>query len=519
MQNIRAIFRKLGSLIAPVKNWIVTSPRAVFWLTAGGLLLTAISLLATSQKGSSADMFPGEYDAMPVFRHVRDHWYLAMWLLLPALIASIARHKIKPPTFAVFVASMMVFIAWIAGEVAQSNESLLELQGVEVAFSTTLFRLFLTGGLILSPPLLMWMYGRTPLLDRYLLRQFLLPFGFCFIGFIAIWLIMDLADNGGDFGKAQAKIGEIAKFYIVQVPQIIVLITPITLLLATLYALGKMSKTNEIISMLSSGKSLVRVLRPILFVGAYASLVTLALNFEWAPEAEGMKASIHDDITSTKSGEIGVRNQFYRNRSANRSWFVDTIPFDLSAGRIQNVQIREEDEHGDLKTVLLAKKAVWYPTHPEYKDGVWRLIECTVLNYNGDGHPTTEPPAEIYVENWEETPWKLSSDNIAPEHLGVPALGFHIKTNPNQPARILARYRTHWHSRWAVPWNCFVIVLVAAPLGISYSRRGSLSGIAGSIFIFFASLFMTNFFQALGKGNRIPALFAVWGTNIIFATV
>lgn len=520
MQKLRAVFGKLGLLLAPAHRWLVTSPRAVFWLSAGGALLTALLFYLRSLNNSSHDAFPGQYDVMPVFNFVRDHWFLAMWLMLPALIVSLMRFKIKRPTLAVFIASLMVFVAWIAGEVAQSNESLLELQGVEVSFLTSMFRMILIGSLILSPPLLMWMYGRTALLDRYLLRQFLLPFTFCFVGFIAIWLIMDLADNGGDFGKAKASFADIAKFYIVQIPQIVVLITPVTLLLATLYSLGKMSKTNEIISMLSAGKSLARVLRPIFFVGIYASLVTLALNFEWAPEAEGMKDSIHENITSSKSGDIGVRNQFYRNRGEGRSWFVDTIPFNLSEQSIKNVQVREEDADGEMKTAYFARKARWYPDHVVFGKGAWRFIECIILHFDTPGQATPDPqPEDLYISGWDETPWKLSSGNITPEHLGVPALGFHIKTNQNQPANILSRYRTHWHARWAVPWNCFVIVLIAAPLGIVHSRRGALGGVAACILVFFASLFLGNFFLAVGQGNRMPAFLAAWATNFIFAAI
>ena len=42
------------------------------------------------------------------------------------------------------------------------------------------------------------------ILDRYVLRSFLEPFLMAFFGFLAIWLIIDLSDNGSDFLEAHA---------------------------------------------------------------------------------------------------------------------------------------------------------------------------------------------------------------------------------------------------------------------------------------------------------------------------
>ena len=42
------------------------------------------------------------------------------------------------------------------------------------------------------------------ILDRYVLQKFLLPFVYCFLGFIAIWFIFDLSDNLPDFLQGKA---------------------------------------------------------------------------------------------------------------------------------------------------------------------------------------------------------------------------------------------------------------------------------------------------------------------------
>ena len=46
-----------------------------------------------------------------------------------------------------------------------------------------------------------------------------------------------------------------------------------------------------------------------------------------------------------------------------------------------------------------------------------------------------------------------------------------------------------------------------------------LAGVATSIVIFFAMIFLNNLFLALGKGNRISAITAAWGPNFLFGSI
>jgi lipopolysaccharide export LptBFGC system permease protein LptF len=101
----------------------------------------------------------------------------------------------------------------------------------------------------------------------------------------------------------------------------------------------------------------------------------------------------------------------------------------------------------------------------------------------------------------------------------VPELKEYLANNSDFPEVRLAPFRTHYWYRFAVPFQCLVVIFIAAPLGIVYSRRGVLAGVASCIFIFFAMGFIEKLFLALGKGDRIPAIAAAWASDVIFALV
>ncbi len=356
------------------------------------------------------------------------------------------------------------------------------------------------------------------ILDRYVLQNFLVPFIYCFVGFIAIWLVFDLSDNAGDFLEAKVSIGKILVFYATQVPQITVMSMPIGLLLALLYSLSKMSRANEVISMLTAGRSVTRILMPLMAAGLLAALFCLMLNYELAPHAEGAKKALMDEIKGGK--KRGSKEQLFRNRASDRTWYVKKMPTNVRSSQpilLADVYVVQQTKAGDIVEKFYAESATFYPA-----EKTWLLERGKSVKFDRDGNIESE---DLWIEgskripDWSETPLRIASSNLEPQFLSEPELSDYLTFNADFPRAQLAPYRTHWHYRWALPWACFIVVFIAAPLGIVYSRRGVLAGVASSIVIFFAMIFLNNFFLALGKGDRIPPFGAAWGPDILFGTV
>jgi lipopolysaccharide export LptBFGC system permease protein LptF len=136
-------------------------------------------------------------------------------------------------------------------------------------------------------------------------------------------------------------------------------------------------------------------------------------------------------------------------------------------------------------------------------------------SFNFDGTGTYNRNDQV---GWTETPWVLMSGSLTPEFLGVPQLLSYINANHAYGDSKLAPFRTQLYYRFAQPWQTFIVVLAAAPLGIVFSRRGLLGGVASSISIFFILLFIDHLFLNLGKGRHLPPWLAVWLPHLILGT-
>ncbi|MCA0425715.1 MAG: LptF/LptG family permease, partial [Proteobacteria bacterium] len=118
---------------------------------------------------------------------------------------------------------------------------------VPLAFA---FKLVFIALAFLSVPFALQYYRRIGILERYTLRTFLHPLVFCFVSFFTLWIIMDLLDNLKDFQESKFGVVRVVTFYLGMIPFVYTQVLPVALLLAVLYALTRMSKANELISML-----------------------------------------------------------------------------------------------------------------------------------------------------------------------------------------------------------------------------------------------------------------------------
>jgi len=348
------------------------------------------------------------------------------------------------------------------------------------------------------------------ILDRYVLTKFALPFVYCLFGFIAIWFIFDLSDNLPDFLQGKASVEFLLAYYKSQIPEIIVISLPIGALLALLYSLTAMSRTNEIISMLGAGLSVTRILMPLFAVGLLLVGVTAYFNYEQAPKAAMLKKQMIKDVKRDKPKEPGLTGHLYRNREDLRTWYMKRI--EQGRNQIYEVQIVQQNAEDDITAQYYARDAVYIPDTKQ-----WVLYRGMYVEMDKERRETSKEMFEDKViEGWKETPWRIASSVMNPDYLSVPELKDYLLFNHDFPEARLAPYRTQLAYRYALPWVCLLVIFLAAPMGIVYSRRGILGGVAIAIGLFFSLVFVSSLFIAFGKGNRIPPVAAAWGPLVVY---
>src|SRR5213076_3301184 len=219
------------------------------------------------------------------------------------------------------------------------------------------------------------------LLDRYVMRNFAQVYFYCIAGFTSIWLIFDVSDNISSFIDNHIGLSLVVRYYATQIPQVFIILLPVALLLSLLFALGRMSRANEIVSMLTAGVSLPRVLLPLIGIGLLTVAASMALNYSLAPHAELARKSFLSEAQSRPARNI--QGQVFRNRTDSRTWFIQN--FLARSNTFNNVQVLQQDSNDNIVTNYVASRATY---RPETK--TWELENAKLVHYDHSGNIVDE---------------------------------------------------------------------------------------------------------------------------------
>ena len=109
-------------------------------------------------------------------------------------------------------------------------------------------------------------------LDKYVLRKFIINLLFSIGAFVIIFLVVDLIENIDKFIDRDAEVSTVFIYYVYYIPYIINLTLPISMLLSCLFTLGSMSQHNEIVAQKSAGISLYRIFTPLFIFSFFISI-------------------------------------------------------------------------------------------------------------------------------------------------------------------------------------------------------------------------------------------------------
>ncbi len=355
--------------------------------------------------------------------------------------------------------------------------------------------------------------GRT--MDRYIIRQFAGIFWICLGALVIIWLLIDLSDNITEFRESGNILATMGKFYGTRAPAVFLLLLPYSLLLALLYSLGQLCTHREIIAMIQSGRGILRLTLPLMVTGFFFSLLSLGLNYHWAPIAEGSV----DDILDAAVGKpvTEASNVLYRNPAHSRLWMIGAFPENYQLGKpLSDLEVTTTRPDDSLESRLTAKRAFW-----DRASQSWTFEEPVIGRFQ-PGQPAVfetfrEP---LSINYWPETPWQLIKPGLSAAYLGIPDLNSWLFSNATYSQSTAPYpYLTQWHYRWALPFTCLVTVLLATPLAIHFSRRGAGGGVFIAVVLSALLMLVSNISLALGEAGTLAPMLAAWLPNIAFTAL
>jgi lipopolysaccharide export system permease protein len=264
------------------------------------------------------------------------------------------------------------------------------------------------------------------IIDRYLLRTFLVPFFYCLTAFMMMYVIFDLFDNLNDFVDGKTPLMLVVKYYLILFPSVMIRIVPISLLLAVLYSLSSLTKNNELTAMRASGVSIIRLMIPFLSVGLFFTLVVGVVHETIGPRAAYWCYNFVREQKKSDPAAVYVKQDLaIKNQVTRRIWLVGE--FDIRDYRMKQIEVIQQREDTSDAKKIRAKDAQWL-------DGRWWFRDLVEQVYDQDGNPMG-PPRFALTEEMEELteePSLFLNEFKDPEFLSSLELMDYLKTHQHR---------------------------------------------------------------------------------------
>jgi len=348
------------------------------------------------------------------------------------------------------------------------------------------------------------------IIDRYIIKQFIFTQIFSVMALSVIFIVVNMMESLDSFIDQKANTLVIVKYYAYYLPEILKLLFPISTLLASLFAIGRLSNLNEITAMKSGGLSLYRMMLPILIYSIFLSFGQLYFSGWIVPIANQKKIEIEQFYLNKIVSGGPIYNLYFRD-SPTRNLTMQSYVSDMRRGnRIAIEEFSSDYYQPRLVRRIEAESITWDTT-----ENNWQLINVIERRY--DSKVTTTrydyftPELNINHHNISKLRRTLSEMNLDD-------LRDYIELMRRGGADV-RKEMIEYYAHYSFPFSNLIVVLFGVPFASVRKKGGIAVQIGVAMSISFIYMIFTKVGQTIGFSMNINPIVTAWMANIIFSFV
>ncbi len=318
-----------------------------------------------------------------------------------------------------------------------------------------------------------------------------------------VFVLLDLVIN------KQAPLGDTLLLYLSLVPFVFSTTVPMSLMMATLLAFGRMSSDMEVTAFKSAGVHLFRLILPLLVFGALLTCLLIFFNDKLLPAANFTFKKIHFKILQNRA-DMAIKEKVFIDLFEGYQFYIDQL---APNGTFANVHMfNRVSPHAPVQTTL-AQHGLLVP-NPKTQQMSFQLDDglMTWVNTNGQTYNRLYFDRYIIRLNLENQLAQMSDVKKEYEDQDLSELGRSIDTTPDPVLK--KRMQMEYQKRLSLPFACLALTWFCAPLGLWIRSKGFIGFVLGLVMIFVYYLMFT-LGDILAQKDYISLMTGIWGGNIL----
>lgn len=347
------------------------------------------------------------------------------------------------------------------------------------------------------------------IIDRYITREFLKTYLIIFFSFAVLFIVIDVIDNLPRLIRSGASTELAALYYLLRLPYLIVLTSPVTVLLTGLFMMNSLSKHNESVAIRAAGLSIKRSMMPLFIIGFMISLGIAVIGEYLLPYAESRRSYVYNvQIKGEEPEDQMLKARIHYQGKANDFYYFGF--FDGYKNTLRIIDLTKVDyETNQILEHVTAASATWL-------DGKWIIEDCEIRRFVGG--------KQVYSQYYPRTDLALldvePKDFVRITKKTLSLTFFELQDYIKRLEKLgdsTFRERTDLHMKLSFPLTNLIVIFFFIPIATTNVRSKSRGWVFMlGLVVCFAYLIVVRIIQSLGYNGIIPPVWAAWLPNIVF---
>ncbi|HXJ84056.1 MAG TPA: LPS export ABC transporter permease LptG [Candidatus Methylomirabilis sp.] len=351
----------------------------------------------------------------------------------------------------------------------------------------------------------------TFIIDRYLVRQFLLFVALGILVGAVIFVVVDLLQTLDRFLRVKPSLWLILQHFAFNMPGEIYKGLPLIVLISTMFLFLSMTRQRELDALKAAGVSLYRVTLPIFLTALVICVLAVVFQEIALPELSARAEEVDRvKIRGMPPRHLARQNQIWYRSSDTR--FIRMTLLDPVEKSIEGLLAIDIDQNWKVRDRLDARKALWTPEGWQVSGGVIRHIDDTHGVRSEAFDARLMGPADMpeHIRDFIEVQRPIDTLSFVELRAVVRKL--------RESGHQVGKYVVQLYSRLSFPLVHVIMVLVAIPFALVSPRSGGRAmGIGIAIAIAVGYWMVHSVSLALAQADLLPPVLAAWIANIVFA--
>ena len=345
-------------------------------------------------------------------------------------------------------------------------------------------------------------------LDWYIVKKFLGTFFFSISLILLIVVVFDISEKIDDFIEKDAPLrGIIFDYYLNFIPYFGNLFSPLFTFVAVIFFTSKMANNTEVISILSSGISFNRFLRPYMLSAGLLAVLSFTLSNFIIPPANSERLEFENTY---------IKNP-YKNRDKDIHMQIKPGQFIYmqSYNTKRNIGYKfsmEQFENNELQEKLFCNYIKWNETTEN-----WTVHNYFIRKIDHLNEEIIEGDTLVLTINLHPNDFNVRRSMV--ETMNMFQLNDYIKEERMKGSKNLVFHIIEQQKRFAYPFATLILTIVAVAMASRKVRGGIGLHLGLGLLISFAYILFMQVSTTFATNGDLSPIIAVWIPNLLFASL